>query len=605
MKDELDADILIGGYGEIRPFYSTDSYKNEGNHGNRWRTQHLGTDFWIEADTPIHTFYDGVILSVSNNNQHLDYGYTVIVKHKINDIEFYTLYGHLSSSCVGIVKEGQSIVSGEIIGHLGAMDENGGWPPHLHFQIMLDLLGNTTNFPGVAYPAHFDIWKSICPEIPIKEAKSNAQKALSISDIKSKRAQYLAKNLSVSYHDPLHIVRGYRQYLYSADGRRYIDMVNNVAHVGHEHPHVVKSISQQVSVLNTNTRYLHDNLVNYAERLIEKSPDPLEVVFFVNSGSEANELALRLAKTYTAQKDVLALKVGYHGNSGGCVNVSSYKFEGKGGFSTPEHTHILSMPEIYHGNGNDASHYSDEVRDMLTNMSRKPAAFLSESIMSCGGQVVFPKGYLKQAYEYTRAQGGLCIADEVQTGFGRVGKHFWAFELQGVVPDIVTCGKPIGNGHPLGAVITTKAVADAFANGMEYFNTYGGNPVSCAAGMAVLDVIEQENLQEHALQLGDYFKKELNQLKEKFDIIGDVRGEGLFIGIELVKDRETKEPAEHEATYLVNRMRRLGILLSTDGPFHNVVKIKPPMCLEKKDVDDCIKYMNRVFHEDFMKVQNH
>ncbi len=309
--------------------------------------------------------------------------------------------------------------------------------------------------------------------------------------------------------------------------------------MGHEHPRVVRAGQQQMAVLNTNTRYLHDNINVFARELLSTFPEELSVVHLVNSGSEANELALRMAQACTGQKDMIAMEVGYHGNTTGCVSISSYKFDGKGGSGAPEHTHIVPLPDRFRGmhRGDDsgppyAAHVQERI-DQIHALGRKPAAFICESIISCGGQIELPEKFLELAYSSVRKAGGLCIADEVQVGCGRMGHTFWGFQLHGVIPDIVTIGKPIGNGHPLAAVVCTREVADAFANGMEYFNTFGGNPVSCAIGTEVLRVIRDEGLQENALETGNYLKAELIKMQKEFPLIGDVRGQGLFLGIEL------------------------------------------------------------------------
>jgi 4-aminobutyrate aminotransferase-like enzyme len=336
---------------------------------------------------------------------------------------------------------------------------------------------------------------------------------------------------------------------------------------------VVAAIARQAATLNTNTRYLHRTILEYAERLASLFPDPLRVVYLVNSGSEANELALRIARTATGRSDVIAVDWGYHGNTQGCIDVSAYKFNRKGGAGKPPHTHLAELPDPYRGRfGSDAPAYAAGIADMPPS-----AAFLAESISGCGGQVVFPDGYLAEAHRLARANGAVCIADEVQVGFGRVGTHMWAFEQHGVVPDIVTLGKPIGNGHPLGAVVTTRELADAFANGMEWFNTFGGNPVSCAAGMAVLDVIEAEELQANALSTGNRLLERFHHLADEFESVGDVRGTGLYLGVDLVLDRLTKEPATALASEVSNALRNRGVLVSTDGPADNVLKIKPPI----------------------------
>ncbi|MFQ5436378.1 MAG: aminotransferase class III-fold pyridoxal phosphate-dependent enzyme, partial [Anaerolineae bacterium] len=294
--------------------------------------------------------------------------------------------------------------------------------------------------------------------------------ALPPAEIITRRRQHLNPSLSLAYDKPLKIVRGQGQFLFDEGGRPYLDCVNNVCHVGHSHPHVVQALARQAAVLNTNTRYLHDNLVRYAERLAATLPDPLSVCFFVNSGSEANDLALRLAWTHTGRRDLIVLDGAYHGNLSSLIAISPYKFDGRGGQGKPAHTHIAPMPDPYRQPGVTGAEVGELV-DALVGNGRAPAAFIAESLLGCGGQVVLPEGYLAQAYRAVRAAGGVCIADEVQVGFGRVGRHFWGFELQDVVPDIVTMGKPIGNGHPLAAVVTMPEIAASFATGMEYFNT--------------------------------------------------------------------------------------------------------------------------------------
>jgi 4-aminobutyrate aminotransferase-like enzyme len=383
------------------------------------------------------------------------------------------------------------------------------------------------------------------------------------------------------------------QYLIEADGRRYLDCVNNVAHVGHAHPDVVRAGQRQMAALNTNTRYLHEAMLEYAERLTATLPDPLRVCYFVNSGSEANELAIRMARSFSGERDMIVMESGYHGNTTTLVDVSHYKFAGPGGSGAPDWVHAVPMPDTYRGAfREDEPHagmkYAQAVREAVRKIrqaGRRPAAFLCESIISCGGQVPLPDGYLAEAYRHVRAAGGVCIADEVQVGLGRVGSHWWGFEEHGVVPDIVTMGKPLGNGHPLGAVVTTPDVAARFTNGMEYFNTFGGNPVSCVIGLEVLNVIERERLRDKALATSNYLITRLRELETRHALVGDVRGAGLFIGIELVADRDARTPAGREAGYIANRMRELGVLVSTDGPDHNVLKIKPPICFSVADAE--------------------
>jgi 4-aminobutyrate aminotransferase-like enzyme/Ser/Thr protein kinase RdoA (MazF antagonist) len=421
-------------------------------------------------------------------------------------------------------------------------------------------------------------------------------------EILKERETYIGRSLSIAYREHLNIIRGAMQYLYDNTGNTYLDCINNVCHVGHCHPHVASAAQKQIPVLNTNTRYLHENMVLYAKRLISRMPEPLKVCFFVNSGSEANELALRMAYTHTQQKDCIVVDNAYHGNTSSLIELSPYKFDGPGGTGSKPFIHKVIMPDVYRGlyKSNDTKageKYAGYILQAITNIHNQGkglAAFFCESLMGCGGQIVLPENYLKTAYKFVKEAGGICVADEIQVGFGRVGTHFWGFETQGVIPDIVTLGKPIGNGHPLGAVITTPEIARSFDNGMEYFNTFGGNPVSCAVGLAVLDVIENEKLQENALKVGNYLLSGLNELKSKYSLIGDVRGLGLFIGIELVSDRATLEPAAKQASYIVEALKERGILISIDGPLYNVLKIKPPLVFTKENADQVVDSLDMV-----------
>ncbi len=402
------------------------------------------------------------------------------------------------------------------------------------------------------------------------------------------RQRHLGPSLSLSYDDPLTIVRGQMQYLFDPHGRAYLDGVNNVCHVGHCRPEVVSALADQAAVLNTNTRYLHPAILEYAERLTATLPDPLEVCFFVCTGSEANELALRMARSATDRHHVAVLDHAYHGSTSSLIELSPYKFEGRGGAGRPGHVHVAPAPDPYRvTKGVPGPDFAEQtIVPMLEAAAAEGhpvGAFFAESLLGCGGQIVPPDGYLARAFELVRNAGGLAIADEVQVGFGRVGSHMWGVEAQAAIPDIVTMGKPIGNGHPMAAVVTTREIADRFANGMEYFNTFGGNPVSCRVGLAVLDVIERDGLREHAQRVGARLREMLTGLAKEHALIGDVRGMGLFIGIELVRDRQSKEPAVEEAAALVEHCRSEGVLLSVDGPHHNVLKIKPPLVFDEVD----------------------
>lgn len=608
---EYDSEYGTGGYLETRPFYTTDSYVKISDEGPQWRTVHLGYDLWTKHGTIIKAPIEGIVHSYNNNEGRRNYGPTIILEHKTDQgVPFYTLYGHLAEASLGGIEKNQKIAKGQEFCAIGNSEENGGWPPHLHFQIMVDLLDNKGDFPGVCYSHEQDIWETLCPDPAFLFSDQHREKKReSTQDILLKRKKYLPPNLSISYRNPLHMERGFKQYLYDQTGRRYLDTVNNVAHVGHEHPEVVKAGKAQMNVLNTNTRYLHENIVTLAEQLSAKFPDPLEVCFFVNSGSEATELALRLAKTYTENKGMVVMDVGYHGNTSGSIEVSSYKFDRKGGKGPMDHIQKVPLPDVYRGIYTDntaGNKYSEHVKtqvESLANSEHRLSGFICESILSCGGQIVLPNNFLNKSIEYVHNAGGLYIADEVQVGFGRVGSSYWGFELYGdIIPDIVTMGKPFGNGHPLGAVITTAQIAEAFANGMEYFNTFGGNPVSAAIGKKVMDVVEEENLQLNALKMGNYLTDGLKSLQKSFPVIGDVRGKGLFLGFELMEDPEKKIPSKSKASYLTNRMREKGVLMSTDGFDENVIKIKPPLCIEEKDMDLLLQLLEEVLSEDYMKV---
>ena len=603
--------VAIGRYDEVRALYTSDVFRETGNEGPEWRALHIGVDIFVAAGAPVFAPLAGRVHSLADNANPLDYGPTVILEHAVDNgrLTFWTLYGHLSRETLAHLAPGDAVAAGARIGWLGDETVNGGWPPHLHFQVITDLFDRQGDFPGVARVAERDTWLSVSPDpSPLLRlgTAARAPRTASVPALRERRTARIGRSLSVSYRRPLHIVRGVMQHLVDADGRRYLDAVNNVAHVGHAHPDVVRAGQRQMAVLNTNTRYLHEHLEEYAERLTATLPEPLRVCFFTNSGSEANELALRLARAHTAERDLVVLEAGYHGNTSTLVEVSPYKFDGPGGAGAPPWVQQVPMPDTYRGpfrRDDEAAglKYAQAVRDAVGRIrraGRRPSALLAESVLSCGGQVVLPPGYLAEAYRHIRAAGGVCIADEVQVGLGRVGSHWWGFETQGVVPDIVTMGKPIGNGHPLGAVVTTPEIAASFANGMEYFNTFGGNPVSCAIGLAVLDVIGREGLQERARVTGAALMDGLHALQSRWPLVGDVRGLGLFIGVELVTDPDVRTPAARQASYVANRMRDLGVLMSTDGPDNNVLKIKPPLVFDERDAGFLVDTMARVLAED-------
>jgi 4-aminobutyrate aminotransferase-like enzyme/Ser/Thr protein kinase RdoA (MazF antagonist) len=608
------AEVLVGRYGEARPLYSSPIFGGERSPIDERRTIHLGMDLFVEPRSPVHAPLAGTVHVVANNARQQDYGPLVILRHATEGgDEFFTLYGHLGEDTFELVSPGDPVSGGQRIGSVGAPPSNGDWPPHLHFQLIVDLLDMNADFPGVGYASQCGVWRALSPDpnvvLGVPAARFPGAETGS-SELMARRQDAVGPNLSVSYRKPLQIVRGWMQYLYDETGRAYIDLYNNVPHVGHCHPRVVEAVQRQVALLNTNTRYLHRNMVTYAERLAATMPASLAVCYFLNSASEANELALRLARAHTGRRDVIVHQGAYHGHTTTLIDISPYKFDGPGGKGAPPWVHVAPIADDYRGpykrdDPEAGRKYAEKVAVLVERLRGEgagPAAFIAESCPSVGGQIVFPNAYLKCSYQHVRNAGGLCIADEVQVGFGRLGTHFWGFEAQGVVPDIVVLGKPIGNGFPLAAVVTTREVAASFDNGMEFFSTFGGNPVACAAGLAVLDVVQEGNLQRHALQVGKRLLSGLEGLKGRHAIVGDVRGSGLFAGVELVRDRETLEPATEEARYVVDRLCESGVLAGTDGLYDNVIKLRGPLALVNEDIDVALEVLDEVLGEDPVRI---
>ena len=612
LMQSAGARVAIGRYDEPRLLYLAPAFATGAHWADERRTIHLGIDLFAEAGTPIFAPLAGTVHVFANNAAPQDYGPVIILQHHTDDgTAFYTLYGHLSVESLRGLFIGKQIAQGERFAAMGAAAVNGGWTPHLHFQIITDLLELACDFPGVCRASEREVWHSFSPDpnlILNLPAALFPQAAPTKNETLATRRQRLGRNLSIAYREPVKIVRGWKQYLFDESVRKYLDAYNNVPHVGHCHPRIVAAAHEQMAKLNTNTRYLHDAINAFAERLCATLPEPLRVCYFVSSGSEANELALRLARTYTKQRDMIVLEAAYHGNTNTLIDISPYKHNGPGGTGTPEWVHVAPLADGYRGafkydDAHAGEKYAQHVAEIIARLQRRGkglAGFIAETCPSVGGQIIFPPNYLAEVYRHVRGAGGVCIADEVQTGYGRMGTHFWAFEAQRVVPDVVVLGKPIGNGHPLGAVITTPAIAAAFDNGMEYFSTFGGSTVSCAIGAAVLDIVHEEKLQAHALRVGERMLQGLRALQQDFALIGDVRGTGLFLGVELVRHRETLEPAAAEASFISNRMREHNILLGTDGPLHNVVKIRPPMPFDENDADVLVAALAKILEEDFV-----
>jgi alanine-glyoxylate transaminase/(R)-3-amino-2-methylpropionate-pyruvate transaminase len=440
------------------------------------------------------------------------------------------------------------------------------------------------------------------PVLPPVDYQPQPYHGPSAEEVLRLRKQFLSPGIFLYYKKPVMFVEGKGQYLFDERGRRYLDGLGGIVtvSVGHCHPHVVEAIRKQNETLqHSTTIYLHPNIVEFGQKLASKMPGDLKVCYFVNSGSEANDLALLMARAYTGNFDVIALRNSYHGgNASGMSMTSHYTWK----FNVPHSFGVqhAMVPDPYRGpwgrNDPDAGRkYAADVKQLIDfGTSGQVSAFIAESIQGVGGVVVYPDGYLKHAYEHVRAAGGVCIADEVQTGFGRTGKYFWGFETQGVIPDIVTMAKGIGNGCPLAAVVTTPQIAGVLTKRI-HFNTFGGNPVVCAQGKAVLEVIEKENLQANSLKIGNYILAGLEKLKAKHNIIGDVRGKGLMLGIELVKDRDTKEPAKSECAQVLETCKDMGLLLGKGGLQGSVIRFAPPMCLTQADADFMLEVFDAAF----------
>ncbi len=506
---------------------------------------------------------------------------------------------------------GQSIAAGELIGR-AVPELSGVGHSTIHVSVHRSLETASQATQVLVRPSEADAWESVSPDPaefvglpaarrPEPSGRWDAERVVATRDV------HFARSQRSYYQRAMNLVGGQGAWLYDDLGRSYLDAINNVSHVGHANPRVVAAAAAQMGRLNTNSRFVYPGIAQYAERLTSLLPDGLEVAFLTCSGSEANDLAIRIARQVTGRRDVLVVDGAYHGSTAVMTGLSPNRYKGPGGTGPDPTTHEVVQPNGYRGlhpYGDPAagSAYAADVRrqvDRLTSLGKPPAAFIAESAMGAAGSIFYPDGYLTEAYAAMRAGGGLCIADEVQVGFGRFGDVFWAFESQGVVPDIVTVGKPIGNGHPMAAVVTTREIADAFDSGMRYFNTFGGNPVSCAIGTAVLDEIVDQGLQQHAAETGRHFKAALDELALRHELIGDVRGHGMYLGVELVRDRQTKQPATEEALLVSEFMKDEGVIVYPTGLDNNNLKIKPPLPFTPADVEIFVSTLDEVLSRDW------
>lgn len=599
--------LWLGYYHEPRLVYTDAAFRKGRWKASNRRTVHLGVDIFADAGTPLYAPLRGGVFVAEYRDGHLDYGGVIILRHETPDgDEFFTLYGHLNPEFLDRLKPGDTVEKGDEFCRLGEVSENGGWAPHLHFQLALTTKGIEADWPGVGDPDEMYLWRAICPNpaalLNLPDEKVRYQPTDKQAVLAQRRAHFGA-NLSLTYSDPVMLVRGWKHHLFDEWGRPYLDAYNNVPHVGHAHPRIQAVAADQLKRMNSNTRYLHPAQTAFAEKLLSKLPDSFEVCFFVNSGTEANELALRLARAHTGAKGMVTPDHGYHGNTTGVIDISAYKFNAPGGVGPTDWVELVDVADDYRGKfrRNDPERAQkfaalvDPAIDCLQEKGHGVAGFIAETFPSVGGQIIPPKGYLAAVYKKIRKAGGVCIADEVQTGLGRLGDYYFGFEHQEVVPDIVVMGKPIGNGHPLGVLVTTREIAESFAKGPEFFSTFGGSTLSCRIGKEVLDIVDDENLQANAQAMGSVILTGLTRLQEKFPCIGDVRGMGLFLGVELVNSDGSE--ATKLCSYVKNRMREFRILIGSEGPKDNILKIRPPLTIDAEAAEMILYMLEKALSE--------
>ena len=597
----------LGYYREPRLIYTDKAFRKGKWKASDRRCVHMAVDIFAPAGTVVHAPLKGEVVVAECREGSLDYGGMIVLQHETPQGDrFFTLYGHLDPAFLGTLDIGSIVEGGTAFCTFGAQDMNGGWAPHLHFQVLMTTDGMAPSWPGVADPDDLQMWEALCP---------NPASLLNLPDDKlrydlpdkaqvlNKRRQHFGGNLSLTYVEPVMLLRGWRHHLFDEWGRAYLDAYNNVPHVGHAHPRIQAVAADQLRRMNSNTRYLHPAQTEFAEKILSKLPESLQVCYFVNSGSEANELALRLARAHTGAKGMVTPDHGYHGNTTGAVDISAYKFAKPGGVGKPDWVELVEVADDYRGSfrrddperARGFANLVDPAINALQSRGHRLAGFIAETFPSVGGQIIPPKGYLPAVYEKIRAAGGVCIADEVQTGLGRLGEYYFGFEHQGALPDMVVLGKPIGNGHPIGIVVTTREIAQSFDNGIEFFSTFGGSTLSCRIGKEVLDIVDDEGLQENARVMGARLIAGLKDLEHRHACIGDVRGMGLFLGVELVTAEGMESP--QICAYVKNRMRNHRILIGSEGPKDNILKIRPPLTIEADDVDMIIETLDLVLAE--------
>ncbi|NWE38033.1 aminotransferase [Pseudomonas yamanorum] len=491
-----------------------------------------------------------------------------------------------------LLQHGAAVVKGQVLGEVAG-------------PLTVQLCRAELEPPLFCTPSRAVAWQALCPSpATLLGLACDAEPELDPEALLARRDASFARSQKHYYVDPPRIERGWRNHLIDMQGRSYLDMLNNVAVLGHGHPRMAQVAARQWSLLNTNSRFHYAAIAEFSERLLALAPDSMDRVFLVNSGTEANDLAIRLAWAYSGGRDMLSVLEAYHGWSVAADAVSTSIADNPQALSSrPDWVHPVTAPNTYRGEFRGQDSAPDYVRSVEHNLAkiaaqnRQLAGFICEPVYGNAGGISLPPGYLQQVYALVRAQGGVCIADEVQVGYGRMGHFFWGFEEQGVVPDIITMAKGMGNGQPLGAVITRREIAEALEAEGYFFSSSGGSPVSCRIGMAVLDVMEEEKLWENAQVVGGHFKARLEALVEQHPLVGAVHGSGFYLGLELVRDRQTLEPATEETALLCDRLRELGIFMQPTGDYLNILKIKPPMVTSRQSVDFFVDMLAKVLDE--------
>jgi 4-aminobutyrate aminotransferase-like enzyme/Ser/Thr protein kinase RdoA (MazF antagonist) len=548
-------------------------------------TLQLGTDVFADLGSTVRSPLSGTVHATDSD--------AVVL---LIDIPTETpVYLKMSGIAPRIDKTGAHVTRGAEIGHIKDVPDEL-LPPHVHIQLSFTPCPANSARVSDQY-----FWLAICPD-PSAVLQTNvaAHSQHDPTHEKQRRTRYVAGAQRLYYHSAMELVRGWRQMLYDSHGRAYLDMVNNVAVVGHSHPRIVSAATRQLQLLNTNSRFLYPAMTDYAQRIVDTLPPTLNRVFLVNSGSEAMDLAVRLARTFTKRLDLIALEGAYHGWTSALMEAASQQQDNPTWRDTlPNYIHIVEAPDPFRGAHSTAEGYLAALQRGLDDAAGNggPAAFLTEALLGNQGGIEPPRGYLSEAFDLVHAVGGLCIADEVQVGYGRTGETFWAFEYEHALPDIVATAKAAGNGHPIGVVACRQEVADAFNDHAAFFSSSGGGPVSCQIGMAVLDILEEEELQHNARVVGRYLKSQLERLATDYPVIGAIHGRGLYIGVDLVTDSISHTPASALAIEVCERMRDLGVITQPTGDWNSVLKVKPPLCVDISDADRFVFALRQALKE--------